>query len=65
MKTKFKNSIVLIICLAAAIAPAKAQRLSLDSVIAKVSSNPSLLAYDARINAENMYATGAKNLDAP
>ena len=65
MKTKFKNRIVLIICLAAAIAPAKAQHLSLDSVIAKVSSNPSLLAYDARINAQNMYATGAKNLDAP
>lgn len=44
---------------------AKAQVLTLNNVLAKVSQNPALLAYDARIGAQNAYAEGAKNLDAP
>ena len=44
---------------------AKAQRLSLDSVLARVSTNPALQAYDAKMSAQNAYATGAKSLDAP
>jgi cobalt-zinc-cadmium efflux system outer membrane protein len=45
---------------------AKAQeRLPLDSVLARVSTNPSLQAYAAKMSAEDAYAMGAKNLDAP
>jgi cobalt-zinc-cadmium efflux system outer membrane protein len=44
---------------------ANAQRLPLDSVIARVTANPGLLAYDAKISAQDAYATGAKSLDAP
>jgi len=39
--------------------------LPLDTVLARVSKNPALLAYDAKAGAENAYAAGAKNLDAP
>jgi len=46
-------------------AKAQAQRLPLDSVLARVTANPSLQAYDARISAQDAYATGAKSLDAP
>lgn len=44
---------------------AKAQHLPLDSVLARVSTNPALLAYDAKGGAQDAYATGAKSLDAP
>jgi cobalt-zinc-cadmium efflux system outer membrane protein len=44
---------------------ASAQRLTIDSVLARVAANPALLAYDAKGNAQDVYATGAKNLDAP
>jgi cobalt-zinc-cadmium efflux system outer membrane protein len=44
---------------------AKAQRLPLDSVLARVKTNPALQAYDAKASAQNEYATGAKSLDAP
>ncbi len=45
---------------------AKAQdRLLLDSVIARVNINPSLLAFDSRVSAQRAYAAGAKSLDAP
>jgi outer membrane protein, heavy metal efflux system len=44
---------------------AKAQRLPLDSVIARVKINPALQAYDAKASAEDAYAVGAKSLDAP
>jgi len=37
----------------------------LDSVLAKVVTGPGLQAYDARIEAENAYAKGAKSLPAP
>ena len=42
-----------------------AQRLPLDSVLARVSANPALIAYDAKVSAQDAYATGAKSLDAP
>jgi cobalt-zinc-cadmium efflux system outer membrane protein len=44
---------------------ASAQRLSLDSVLARVAANPGLRAYDAKISAQDAYATGARSLDAP
>jgi cobalt-zinc-cadmium efflux system outer membrane protein len=44
---------------------ANAQRLPLDSVLTRVANNPALLSYDAKISAQDAYATGAKNLDAP
>ncbi|MFA6084873.1 TolC family protein [Mucilaginibacter sp.] len=44
---------------------AKAQRLPLDSVLARVVANPALMAYDAKASAQDVYATGAKSLDAP
>ncbi|MBK0379233.1 TolC family protein [Mucilaginibacter segetis] len=44
----------------------KAQQvLTLDSVLSLVAKNPALSAFDAQANAENAYAEGAKNLDAP
>ena len=59
-----KHQIILtgLICMASF---AKAQRLPLDSVLARVAINPALLAYDAKSNAQDAYATGAKSLDAP
>jgi cobalt-zinc-cadmium efflux system outer membrane protein len=44
---------------------AKAQRLPLDSVLARVKINPALQAYDAKASAQDAYASGAKSLDAP
>ncbi|MBD1366541.1 TolC family protein [Mucilaginibacter sp. ZT4R22] len=44
---------------------ANAQRLPLDSVLARVANNPALLAYDAKGSAQDAYATGARSLDAP
>jgi outer membrane protein TolC len=44
---------------------ARAQRLPLDSVLARVAANPALRAYDAKASAQDAYATGATSLDAP
>lgn len=44
---------------------AQAQRLPLDSVLARVKANPALQAYDAKVQAQDAYATGARSLDAP
>lgn len=44
---------------------ATAQRLPLDSVLARVRTNPALQAYDSKSSAQDAYATGAKSLDAP
>jgi len=44
---------------------ARAQVLTLDSVLAKIRQNPALLAYDAKASSQNAYAEGVKNLDAP
>ncbi|MDB5288757.1 MAG: hypothetical protein JWR05_3706 [Mucilaginibacter sp.] len=61
------NQIILIVLLGFSSFAAKAQvpRLPLDSVLVKIALNPSLQAYDAKISAEDVYATGAKSLDAP
>jgi outer membrane protein TolC len=56
---------MLVACFAYLSTKAQAQRLSLDSVVAKVSANPALLAFDAKASAQDAYATGAKSLDAP
>jgi cobalt-zinc-cadmium efflux system outer membrane protein len=63
---KKTNQIILIVLLGcSSFAKAQVPRLPLDSVLAKIALNPSLQAYDAKIGAENTYATGAKSLDAP
>lgn len=59
---KYQIILTALLCLATF---AKAQRLSLDSVLARVKNSPALQAYDARANAQDAYATGAKSLDAP
>jgi cobalt-zinc-cadmium efflux system outer membrane protein len=59
---KFHIILMLLTCVAGF---AKAQRLSLDSVIVRVRTNPALQAYNARASAQDAYATGAKSLDAP
>ena len=46
-------------------AKAQVTRLPLDSVLARITANPALQMYNARISAQNAYAAGAKNLDAP
>jgi outer membrane protein TolC len=63
MKTRNQIMISLLLCMAGL--SAKAQRLPLDSVLARVSANPALMAYDAKGSAQDAYATGAKSLDAP
>ncbi|MES2278671.1 MAG: TolC family protein [Bacteroidota bacterium] len=59
---KYQIILSAMMCLASL---AKAQRLPLDSVLARVVANPALLAYDAKGSAQDAYATGAKSLDAP
>jgi cobalt-zinc-cadmium efflux system outer membrane protein len=39
--------------------------LPLDSILVKLAANPDLQVYDAKISAQNAYATGAKSLPAP
>jgi len=66
MKTTHQIVYTTLICFAAMTAAnAQVQRLPLDSVLARVAANPALQAYDARVNAQNAYAAGAKSLDAP
>src|ERR1700693_2828605 len=66
MKTTHRIIYTIVICFAGVInAKAQEPRLSLDSVLARVAANPSLQAYDAKISAQDAYATGAKSLDAP
>ncbi|HWD86782.1 MAG TPA: TolC family protein [Mucilaginibacter sp.] len=62
MKAKL---LVIAMLLSGATIVAKAQTLPLDSVLAKISANPALLAYDAKAKAQDAYAKGAKNFDAP
>ncbi len=59
---KYQIILILLTCVAGS---AKAQRLSLDSVIARVGTNPALQAYNAKASAQNAYSTGARSLDAP
>src|SRR5258707_9055856 len=66
MKTTYQIiGITLTIFAAITTVNAQTQRLPLDSVLVRVAANPSLQAYDARVNAQNAYAAGAKSLDAP
>jgi cobalt-zinc-cadmium efflux system outer membrane protein len=66
MKTTNQIIVAIIIGLAGInTAKAQTQRLPLDSVLARVAINPALQAYDAKISAQDAYATGAKSLDAP
>lgn len=62
MKTKLQVIFTVLICSAAVV---KAQILPLDSVLAKVAANPSLQAFEAKAKAQDVYADGAKSLDAP
>jgi outer membrane protein TolC len=64
MKTTHQIIFTILICLTG-ISTVKAQRLPLDSVLARIAANPALQAYDAKISAQDVYATGAKSLDAP
>ncbi|RFZ83086.1 TolC family protein [Mucilaginibacter terrenus] len=63
MKTRNQIILTLLACIAGLTAPA--QTLPLDSVLVRVASNPALQAYDAKISAQDAYATGAKSFDAP
>jgi outer membrane protein TolC len=65
MKTKYQITYIMLVCFAGLTAKAQVPRLPLDSVLARINANPSLQAYDAKISAQNAYATGAKSLDAP
>lgn len=65
MKTKFQIIIVLLAGLIYGSAKAQTQPLPLDSVVARVADNPALQALAAKIRAQDAYAAGAKNLDAP
>jgi cobalt-zinc-cadmium efflux system outer membrane protein len=62
---KIRNQITISVLLCMVGLSAKAQRLPLDSVLARVKTNPALQAYDAKASAQTAYATGAKSLDAP
>lgn len=65
MKTKLKLLLVISL-MACNLIRAQAPLLSLDTVLAKINqSNPALLAYTAKANAQKEYAKGARNLDAP
>jgi outer membrane protein, heavy metal efflux system len=64
MKKTYQFIYVMFICFAGISAKAQ-ERLPLDSVLARVSTNPSLQAYAAKMSAEDAYAKGAKSLDAP
>ena len=59
---KYQIILIAMLCMASF---AEAQRLPLDSVLARVIANPALQAYDSKISAQDAYATGAKSLDAP
>jgi cobalt-zinc-cadmium efflux system outer membrane protein len=64
MKTKYKIIYSLLICFTGMAAKAQV-RLPLDSVLARVAINPSLLSYDGKIRAEDAYVAGARNQEAP
>jgi cobalt-zinc-cadmium efflux system outer membrane protein len=65
MKTKF-ITLMAVGLLAFNSAKAQSPVLPLDSVLARINRyNPALLAYTAKASAQNEYAKGARNLDAP
>src|SRR5258708_35305884 len=66
MKTIRKIIYTVAICAGSiSIANGQVQRLPLDSVLARITANPALLSYDAKMRAEDAYTAGAKSLDAP
>ncbi|WP_429378428.1 TolC family protein [Mucilaginibacter sp. UYCu711] len=65
MKKKHQIIYMLLASLLSLSANAQVQRLSLDSVLSRITLNPSLLSLDQKINAEDAYVAGAKSLDAP
>lgn len=69
MMSKQKHSLkakLLFATIAFALSKISAQVLSLDSILIVIEKNqPELRKYDAKINAYNAYAAGAKSLDAP
>jgi outer membrane protein TolC len=66
MKTTYQIIYTTLLCLSNLLtANAQVQRLPIDSVLARVTANPALQAYDARISAQDAYSAGAKSLDAP
>ena len=64
MKKTHQFIYVMLICFAGISVKAQ-ERLPLDSVLARISTNPLLQAYAAKMSAQDAYATGANNLDAP
>jgi cobalt-zinc-cadmium efflux system outer membrane protein len=65
MKTKF-NWLLVMGLMAFNLIKAQAPLLPLDTVLQRISrANPALLAYVAKASAQNEYAKGARNLDAP
>lgn len=66
MKTTHQIIYTMLICFTGiTTVKAQEQRLPLDSVLTRVAANPALQAYNARISAQDAYAIGAKNLNAP
>src|SRR5690348_9779095 len=51
--------------MAAVLAGTAQERLSIDSVFARIKRSPALLSYEAKASAQDAYASGAKSLDAP
>jgi cobalt-zinc-cadmium efflux system outer membrane protein len=62
---KTGNQIIVSVVFSMVVLSAQAQRLPLDSILARVAANPALQAYEAKANAQDTYATGARSLDAP
>ncbi len=65
MKKKYQLSCFLLASLISLSVKAQVQHLSLDSVLSKITFNPSLLSLDQKINAADAYVAGAKSLEAP
>ena len=64
MKTK-ETIYLLLLFFVGLNAKAQVQHLPLDSVLARINLNPSLLSFDGKISAEDAYVGGARSLDAP
>jgi cobalt-zinc-cadmium efflux system outer membrane protein len=66
MKRIINRTIILSGLFLSLITTAQAQeKLTIDSVFARIRRNPALLSYDAKASAQDAYALGAKSLDAP
>ena len=63
MKTNKKIVYSLLFSLICISAKAQVQHLPLDTILARIAVNPSLLSFNDKINAEDAYVAGAKSLD--